>query len=212
MAKHERGAMMAISPIIKDFEYSKRGLTDNIILKVVSNDADMPLANPEGFLDLVKDFSDAETVGQQNMCLGGANPEVSAFVPPVREAYPGVRFRKLQFAKILSIGDARNLSEDFAETLLESGSIALIATSFDDESVTALLKFGILPLVSDKPVAVGTVLLIKGITNDIWLNCKELTAYEVTDALTPYALRLPNLYIGQEPTYKLDHLDRLLKD
>ena len=203
---------MALHPAIEQFEYNKRGLTENIILKVVSNDAALPIEAPESFLDLVKDFSDAETVGQQNMCLGGANPEVSALVPAIRAAYPGVRFRMLQFAKVLSIGAAEGITEDYAETLLESGSIALIATSFDDASVTALLKFGILPLVSDEPIAVGTGLLIKGVVNDIWLNNKDLTAFVVTDTLTPFALHLPNLYIGQEPTYNLSHLDPLLKD
>ncbi len=202
---------MAVHPVIKQFEYEKRGLTENVILKVVSNDAALPVENPEGFLDLVKDFSDAETVGQQNMCLGGANPEVSAVVPVIRGAYPGVRFRKQQFAKILSVGDVSGLSEDYAETLLESGSIALVATSYDDESIAALLKFGILPLLSDEPLPVGTSVLIKGIVNDIVLDCKNLTAFTITDALEPLALELPNLYIGQEPPYDLAHLDPLMK-
>ena len=203
---------MAVHPAVKQFQYKKRGLTENMILKVASNDASLPLDDPERFLDLVNDFSDAETVGQMNMCLAGSNAEVSAFTPVIRAAYPGVRFRMVQMAKVLSVGAVEELSEDYARTLLESGSIALIATSYDDQSITMLLKAGILPLLSDEPIAVGTVLMIKGIVNDIWLDCRSLTAFEVTDALRPFDLRLPNLYIGQTPTYDLDHLDWLLYD
>ena len=202
---------MAPCPAVEQFGYHKRGLTENIIVKVASNDAALPTNDPEGFLDLVKDFSNSETLGQQNMCPVVVNPEVVALSSAISAAFPGLRFRKVQLAKVLSVGAVENVSEEYAETLLKTGSIAFIATSFDDQSVMTLLKYGILPLVSTEPIPVGTCLIIKGVVNDIWLNCKELAAFESAGVLKPFALRLPNLYVGQEPTYNLDHLNPLLK-
>lgn len=203
---------MTLHPAIEQFPYTKRGLTENIILKVVSDDVNLPINDPESFLELVQDFAQAEMVGQQDMCMFGKQSGIFELVPHIKEAYSGIRFRFQQFAQILALSAATSLNADFAETLCAAGSIAIIATSYDEQSLDALLQAGILPLLSEEPVAVGTGLFVKGIRNDVKLDSKDLTAFKVNGGLTPFPLHLPDIYAGKEDPYDLAFLARLLED
>ena len=195
-----------------NYEYHKRALTDNMLLKVVSNDAALLEGAPENLLALTMKLANAEQAGQHDSCPIEVMDDLRDSAEAVIMEYPGQRMRHMQITGVLSLGDVGGLSKEAAETLVACGSVAIVATSFDKESLDALLESGVLPLLSDEPIASGTYVYVKGVRNDVIVSSKNVQAFIVRDELEPFALRLPYLYTGQHIPFSQAHLAALLEE
>ena len=189
--------------------YSKRALTGNMFLHVVGND--LALARDYAQIEeLARPLAMGEMGSQAGACPLLANSELDHVGKLTQTYYRGLGIRKSQITAVLSVGDVTGLGADVAENLARAGSIALIATSYDQKSIDALVAAGVLPLLSDEPIDVGTWLFVRGIRNDVVISATQLMCYRVTDTHEPFALGLANLYAGQTHPYTRDHLRAII--
>lgn len=191
--------------------YSKRGLTDNMIVKVVGNSLDAAL-DVEQLEALVGVLSSGEMGSQANACPLDANKELDPVARLCQANYPGLGIRKNQLSAALSVGAVENLDAQAAENLARAGSIVLFAQSYDQASLDVLVAAGVLPLIAEEPLAEGTWLFLRGIRNDVIISAKMLNAFTITDVLTPVHVDLAFLYPGQSHPFQRDHLVKILED
>ncbi len=197
---------------VVNYEYHKRALTDNMLLKVVSNDASLLEGAPEKLLALTMKLANAEQAGQHDSCPIEVMDDLRDSAEAVIMEYPGQRMRHMQITGVLSVGDLSGLTKEAAETLVACGSVAIVATSFDQQSLNALLESGVLPLLSDGPIDPETYVYVKGVRNDVIVSSKNVQAFVVGEDLEPFALRLPYLYTGQHIPFNQAHLAALLQE
>ena len=191
--------------------YSKRALTDNMIVKVVGNsiDAAQDLAQLE---DLVAVLSAGEMGSQANACPLDANRELDPVARLCQANYPGLGIRKNQLSAALSVGAVEGLSAEVAENLASLGSIVLFAQSYDQASLDVLIAAGVLPLIAEEPLAVGTWLFLRGIRNDVIISAQQINAFTIADELVPARIGLAFLYPGQSHPFQREHLAKILED
>lgn len=191
--------------------YSKRGLTDNMIVKVVGNNLDVAL-DIEQLAALVGVLTAGEMGSQANTCPLDANKELDPVARLCQANYPGLGIRKNQLSAALSVGAVENLAVQAAENLARAGSIVLFAQSYDQASLDALVAAGVLPLIAEEPLAEGTWLFLRGIRNDVIISAKTLNAFTISDVLAPARIDLAFLYPGQNHPFQRDHLAKILED
>lgn len=173
-----------------DVSYEKRPLTDDIALRVVSEEFPDTQEKLSGFTKLAKPYKDGEAASQLDACPVTGIPGLRDYVGFLKKTYDGFRIRRLQLSGITAVkGVVDKISGDTAAYLIAAGSLAVIAGGYENGADEVLLEKGILPLVSAQELPAGTFILIKGIRSSIGGGKTE--AYAVTpDSLTPLDISL----------------------
>ena len=168
---------------IKDsLAYEKRPLTKDIALKVISNNIPATKEEFDEFSALAYPYKRGELAAQVDSCPVAKLDDLRESVGFLKKTYEGFRIRHAQLSGILAVNDSIDkIDDDTAEHLIASGSIAVVARKYHNDSDKILLKHGILPLVSDKEVKEDAFIFIRNIRNeDEGIAAGELDAYIVT--------------------------------
>ncbi len=179
--------------------YKKRPLTNDIALSVVSNDFSLAESKSPEFEKLTKPIKLGELAAQHDACPVADLSNFRPYIDFLKQEFEGFRIRNAQFSGVIAAGGILNsVDDDTAAYLAANGSIAVIAQGYRNNSDAALLKKGIIPLISEEELPTGTFILIRNIKRDI--SDGKLEAYIVTpDKLTSVGIHI-NKYTAEDLT------------
>lgn len=181
-------------------KYSKRKLTDNILLKVITDEYELVRTKSDSYKEKAAIIKQGEETSQLDACPVKVNQELRAVLETLRRTYEGLRARHTQTAPVIYIDDVTNISEDDAKFLIANGSIAVLSRHFTDEAKKELLSHQILPITISEKMSVGEYIFINDILKNINEGQKELKAFIVDKELIPVEANLP-LEVYGEKTY-----------
>ncbi|MCI5650232.1 MAG: hypothetical protein ACI4EG_00115 [Fusicatenibacter sp.] len=165
--------------------YHKRGITQNILIKIVGNDYRMVREKSNEYVSRTMSLKNAEEVSQTDSCPIVGRAELRPVLVALQEHLPGLRARQTQIGTALSIRESDQITGEDADFLIACGSIAYTAASYTEETGKLLLSRGILPLLVKEPLPEGTFLFLEGIRSSIENGEKDLKAYTVKEKLEP---------------------------
>ncbi len=165
-----------------DLTYEKRPLTKDIALKVITKSIPANKEDIANFTKLAFPYKSGESAAQVDSCPVAKLEELHGPVRFLKQKYEGFRIRHAQLSGIAAINDTvGNISDDTAEYLIASGSIAVIAKGYEGDTDKKLLKNGILPLVSEEDIKTGEFVFIRNIrSEENGIKHGKLEAYTVT--------------------------------
>ncbi len=176
--------------VYENMDYEKRGLTDNILLRVIADDYGLVKERSRKYMGAAFSWKAAEMTSQMDACPVTGREEMQKILRIMRAYDPNYRARATQTGTAVSQQAITDVTEEDALFQIANGSIADIAVSYSEEACDTLLSKGILPLTADRPVPVDTYIFVEGIRAALKAGKRELTAYRLTDGMEPFALRL----------------------
>lgn len=185
--------------------YNKRGLTDNIIFKVIADEYG-PVKNRAPEYEAAADsLKNAELTSQQDACPVVGREELEHVITTVRTLLPDLRARHTQTGTAVSAPDITEVTDEDALFQIVNGTYINISPAFNESSKEKLLAKGILPLYSEELLPEGTIVFVQDILDTIQSGGRELSAYLVEDKLVPTKLKLavgmesiPDAVFGRE--------------
>lgn len=184
-------------------EYEKRGITDHIILQVIDNSFAAVKSKDSSYTQKALNLKSAEAAGQADACPVFGRDELKAATGILRQTVEGFRFRTSQLGTSVSVERLEDVTKEDALFQIANGSTADFAVSYSREAVDTLLAGGVLPLVTEKPIAVGTYIGILNIRAALKQGKRELEAYVLTEGRKdPITIKTAE--------FTLDQLDQIL--
>lgn len=174
----------------KNLNYHKRGITENVLIKIVGNDYQIAAEKSEEYISRTISLKTAEEVSQTDSCPIVGREELRPVLAALQEHIPGLRARQTQIGTALSTTESDQITEEDADFLIACGSIAYTAASCTKETRNLLLSRGILPLIAKEPLAEGTFLFLEGIRTSLKNGDNELKAYLVREKLEPISVSI----------------------
>lgn len=170
--------------------YNKRGLTKNIIFKIIANEYEPVKKQAPEYEEAAKSLKNAELTSQRDACPVVGRDELKRVIETVRTRIPELRARHTQTGTAISADSIIDVTDDDALFQIVNGTYINVSSVYDDSSKEQLLSKGILPLYSKEVLPVGTIVFVEGISDVIKADEKELNAYIVEDKLIPVKLQL----------------------
>lgn len=161
----------------KDLQYEKRAITEHIIVQVIDNSYEAVRQREPLYSERAKNMKYAEAAGQADACPVFGRDELRAATGILRETVDGFRFRTTQLGTAVSVEKLEEVAGEDALFQIANGSTVDFAVSYSDEAVDTLLAYGVLPLVTEKPIAVGTYIGILNIRTALEQGKRDLEAY-----------------------------------
>ncbi len=173
--------------------YNKRGLTENIIFKVIANDYKQVKIKAPEYTEAAASLKNAELTGQQDACPVVGRDELKHVIISVRTLIPELRARHTQTGTAVSAAEIADVTEEDALFQIVNGTYINVSSVYDEKSRNNLLAKGILPLYSEEVLPEGTIIFVQGILDSIRSGRKDLTAYRIAEheeQLVPIKLQL----------------------
>lgn len=176
----------------KNMSYTKRPLTANLLVHVISADPScIQTADYEQAAWITKG---AELASQADACpMVGRDLIIPVYNCIRRE--PGVRARHVETGSAIAMqGTFGPYTDADAACQIACGTLANFAESYDKAMTEQMLTHGILPIVTEAAVPVGTLIYIKSIRNALLSGTCELEAYfydREKDDFLPVSMRMP---------------------
>lgn len=171
--------------------YEKRKLTNQILLKVITDDYNQIKYKSEIFEEHADVIKRAEMVSQHDACPVEVNHELEGIMKVLRRYHEGLRARNTQTAPVAFLEKPVKVSEKDMEFLLANGSIAVLARYYQNETKQKLLNHGILPLVTGESLKKNDYIFIENIIDSIEKKTGKLKAFLVKEDLEPIDVWLP---------------------
>lgn len=171
--------------------YEKRKLTNQILLKVITDDYNQVKYKSEIFEENANVIKQAEMVSQQDACPVKINHELEHIMEVLHKHYETLRARNTQTAPVTFVEKPLEVSEEDSEFLLANGSIAIFAKYYEEGTKEKLLNHEILPLVTTENFKNNDYVFIDNIIESIEKKQSKLEAFLVKDDLEPVDVWLP---------------------
>ena len=171
--------------IYNDLTYSKRSITNNVLIKVISNDYQSVVQKTAEYTALADCVKNAELVSQTDSCPIVGREELRPIIDALRTRIPELRARQTQMGTAVSATRLQDITSQDALFQIANGSLADIAVSYEPSSRDELLTAGILPLTVEQPLPCGTFLFLEGVRRALESGQKHITAFLVQESLTP---------------------------
>lgn len=171
--------------------YEKRKLTNQILLKVITDDYNQVKYKSEIFEENANVIKQAEMVSQQDACPVKINPELEHIMEVLHKHYETLRARNTQTAPVTFVEKPLEVSEEDSEFLLANGSIAILAKYYEEGTKEKLLNHEILPLVTTENFKNNDYVFIDNIIESIEKKQSKLEAFLVKDDLESVDVWLP---------------------
>lgn len=171
--------------------YEKRKLTNQILLKVITDDYNQVKCKSEIFEENANVIKQAEMVSQQDACPVKINHELEHIMEVLHKHYETLRARNTQTAPVTFVEKPLEVSEEDSEFLLANGSIAIFAKYYEEGTKEKLLNHEILPLVTTENFKNNDYVFIDNIIESIEKKQSKLEAFLVKDDLEPVDVWLP---------------------
>ncbi len=171
--------------------YEKRKLTNQILLKVITDDYNQVKYKSEIFEENANVIKQAEMVSQQDACPVKINHELEHIMEVLHKHYETLRARNTQTAPVTFVEKPLEVSEEDSEFLLANGSIAILAKYYEEGTKEKLLNHEILPLVTTENFKNNDYVFIDNIIESIEKKQSKLEAFLVKDDLEPVDVWLP---------------------
>ncbi len=165
----------------KDLQYEKRAITDHVVVQVIDNSYEAVQQKAAVYTEKTENMKNAEAAGQADACPVFGRDELRAATGILRKTVDGFRFRTSQLGTAVSVERLEKVTEEDALFQIANGTTIDFAVSYSDEAVSTLLAAGVLPLVTERPIAAGTYIGILNIRTALEQGKKELDAYVVTE-------------------------------
>ncbi len=171
--------------------YEKRKLTNQILLKVITDDYNQVKYKSEIFEENANVIKQAEMVSQQDACPVKINHELEHIMEVLHKHYETLRARNTQTAPVTFVEKPLEVSEEDSEFLLANGSMAIFAKYYEEGTKEKLLNHEILPLVTTENFKNNDYVFIDNIIESIEKKQSKLEAFLVKDDLEPVDVWLP---------------------
>lgn len=174
----------------EETNYNKRSITDNVLIKVISNDYQLVVSKNPVYREAADCLKSAEEVSQSDSCPIVGREELRPVLTALRGRIPQLRARQTQTGTAVSTDRLDAVSEEDAAFQIANGSIANIAVSYGKEARAVLLSHGILPLVTEKPLPAGSFLFLENIRRTLEEGEQKVAAFLVKETLEPVSVRV----------------------
>ncbi len=175
----------------ENLEYEKRGITDNVLVKVIGNDYEPVIRKDAAYTEKAASLKYAELTSQMDSCPIVGREELRPLLAALREHIPGLRARQTQMGTAVATTVLSEVRAEDAQFQIANGSIAHVSVKYDGDSEKVLLAHGILPIITEELLPAGSYLFLENIRESLKKGGGEVKAYLVKEKLEPVLVWVP---------------------